>query len=380
MDKPRLTTTNLKSRRQILQWATVAPAFAGLCDAAMQDTEEVIPFLNQRPPNPERPVLPWDQTTTWLTPKNHRFRVGHYGFPDVDAASWKLQVSGLVERPRSFTLAEIKARKAREEIATIECSGNGADGGMVYNTKWKGTPLAPLLKECGLKTEAFEAVFFAADSGTEKIRGGDYVQNFARSLPIKDALKDDILLCWEMDGEPLEKNFGAPLRLVVPGWYGVAWVKWLTRIELHDRAFLSRFMGRDYVTIRGEKQGDQTIWRETSVGKMNLKSVVGRVARRKDGSLRVMGAAWSDGTPIQKVEFRVDDGPWTAAAITKQNNPHCWTFWTYDLRNVPPGEHSLSSRATDARGRVQPAPDDPYIALKKTYWEANQQAVRKIKI
>src|SRR5262249_49803877 len=157
--------------------------------------------------------------------------------------------TGLVDHTRMFTLDELKKRKIREQTLTLECSGNGPMGGLIYNQRFKGTPLAPILKECGIKPEGIEVVFFAADSGTEKIRGADYPQNFARSLAIKDALKDDVILCWEIDGQPLEKNFGAPLRLVVPGWYGVAWVKWLTRIEIHDRAFLGRFMGRDYVTI-----------------------------------------------------------------------------------------------------------------------------------
>jgi DMSO/TMAO reductase YedYZ molybdopterin-dependent catalytic subunit len=171
------------------------------------------------------------------------------------------------------------------------------------------------------------------------------------------------------------------VRLVAPGWYGVAWVKWLTRIELHDRAYLGRFMGRDYVTIRGEKSGDKTIWRETSVGRMNLKSIPARVSRMANGTLRVYGAAWSDGTPIQKVELRIDNGEWAPAQLSRDHTePHCWRFWSYEWKNAPAGEHTLSSRATDARGRVQPAPDDPWITLKKTYWEANQQAVRKIRI
>lgn len=359
----------------------MAPAFARYCEAAQDSTEEVINFLDTKPPNPERPTLPWEQTTDWMTPKPHTFRVGHYGYPDVDIAKWKLEISGLVDRPRSLSLEDIKKHKAKEQIVTLECSGNGPTGGLIYNTRWKGTPLAPILKECGLKPEGIEIVFFAADTGTEKIRGGDYLQNFARSLSVKDALKENVLLCWEMNGQPLEKNHGAPMRMVVPGWYGVAWVKWLTRIEVHDRAYLGRFMGRDYVTIRGEKQGDQTIWRETSVGKMNLKSVVGRVARRKDGTLRISGAAWSDGTPIQKVELKVDDGQWTSVQLAKDHKePYTWTFWSHEWKGAAPGEHSLVSRAVDAKGRIQPAPDDPFIALKKTYWEANQQAIRKIKI
>lgn len=372
MSKPR--------RREFLSWAAFSPAFHSFCLQA-QEGGEVIPFADTKPMNPERPTLPWEQTTSWMTPKSHFFRVGHYGFPDVDSEKWSLQVSGLVERPRTLSLEEIRKRPAKEQTVTIECSGNGPTGGLIGNAKWKGTPLAPLLKEAGIKPEGMEVVFFAADTGTEKIRGNDYPQNFARSLHIKDAMRNDILLCYEMDGEPLAKHHGAPVRLVVPGWYGVAWVKWLNRIEVHDRAYLGRFMGRDYVTIRGEKQGGQTIWRETSVGRMNLKSVVGRVVRMKDGSLRIAGAAWTDGTPLSKVELRIDDGQWTPVQLSKKESaPYCWTFWTYDWKGASPGEHTLTSRASDAKGRTQPAADDPFIALKKTYWEANQQAVRKLKV
>ncbi|MFN7921092.1 MAG: sulfite oxidase [Bryobacteraceae bacterium] len=366
-------------RRELLALPLAAPFTTWLAKAAEGD--QPVPFLDVKPFNPERPMLPWDQLDSWITPTEQFFRVGHYGFPEVDLAKWTLDVSGLVERPRSFSLDELRKRKSKEYVATLECSGNGPVGGLIGNAKWRGTPLAPILKECGVKPGGIEVVFFAADSGVEKIRNAEYPQNFARSLSVRDAMKDDVLVCWELNGKPLDKNHGAPVRLIVPGWYGVAWVKWLTRIEVHDRAFLSRFMGRDYVTIRGEKKGDTTIWRETSVGRLNLKSVVARVVKRADGSYRAMGAAWSDGTPIRNVEIRVDDGNWNSVNIDKKNSaPNCWVFWSWDWKDAKPGEHTLTARATDARGRVQPTPDDPSIALKKTYWEANQQAVRKIKV
>ncbi|MBI3207944.1 MAG: molybdopterin-dependent oxidoreductase [Candidatus Solibacter usitatus] len=368
-------------RREMISLAAMAPAFTRFAHAMAEEGEEAIPFLDARPFNAERPTLVWDEPASWMTPPERRFRVGHYGYPDVDASKWALEIGGRVERPLKLSLADLKKRRAKEQITTIECSGNAPTGGLVYNTKWKGTPLAPILKEAGVKPDGIEAVFFAADTGVEKIRGADYKQNFARSLAVKDAMKENILLCWEMNGEPLNKNHGAPLRLIVPDWYGVAWVKWLTRIEIHDRAYLGRFMGRDYVTIRGQKQGDETIWRETSVGKMNLKSVAARATKRKDGAIRIVGAAWSGDAPVQKVELRIDEGPWTAVQVSKKEAaPHCWTFWSFDWKDAKPGEHSITSRATDAKGRVQPAADDPSITLKKTYWEANQQAVRKIKV
>jgi DMSO/TMAO reductase YedYZ molybdopterin-dependent catalytic subunit len=342
--------------------------------------EQVIPFLDSKPFNPEKPNMPWDQLTSWVSPDEHIFAVSHYGIPEVDIANWKLDVGGLVDKPRSLSLDEIKARPAKEYTATIECSGNGPAGGLIGNARWKGTPLKPLLKECGVKPEAIEVVFFAADHGVEKIRGGEYPQHFARSLSLADATAATVLLGYQMNGQLLDKKHGAPVRLIVPGWYGIAWVKWMNRIELHDRRFLSRFMGRDYVTVRGEKRGEDVVWRETSVGKMNLKSVVARVTRRSAGALHVTGAAWSDGAAIRSVEVKIDDGDWQPVKLTPNRDQHAWTFWSFEWTDPKPGEHTLTSRAKDARGRTQPAPDDPFMTMKKTYWEANQQAVRKIRI
>jgi DMSO/TMAO reductase YedYZ molybdopterin-dependent catalytic subunit len=355
-------------------------AAAALLKAAPED-EQLVPFLESTPFNPAKPNLPWEQTTQFITPAEHFFRVGHYGFPTVDLASWNLEIDGLVSKPRKLTLDELKKRPRREYVAALECSGNRPAGGLIANAKWAGTPLAPILKECGVKPEGIEVVFFAADKGTEKIRNADYEQNFARSLSLTDATKDNVLLLYEMDGQPLTSEHGAPVRLGVPGWYGVAWVKWLNRIELHDRKFENRFMGRDYVTIRGQKQGDKVVWRETSVGKMNLKSVVGRVTKRPDGALRVAGAAWSDGTPIKSVEIKIDDGAWKSVPFKfDAKQPYAWQFWSFDWKDAAAGEHSITCRAVDVRGKTQPGPDDPWITMKKTYWEADQQAVRKIKL
>lgn len=184
-----------------------------------------------------------------------------------------------------------------------------------------------------------------------------------------------------MNGEPLAKGHGAPLRLVVPGWFGIAWVKWLNRVEVLDRRLMTKYMAREYVTLRGEERGDKTIWRETSVGPMNVKSIVARAVRLPNGDVRLTGAAWTDGTPLKAVELKIDDGKWAAVTLDKkQTAEHAWTFWSHDWKKPAEGEHTLVSRATDTEGRVQPAEDEPAIKLKKTYWEANQQHPRKIRI
>jgi DMSO/TMAO reductase YedYZ molybdopterin-dependent catalytic subunit len=193
-------------------------------------------------------------------------------------------------------------------------------------------------------------------------------------------LRKDVLLAYEMNGVPLPTAHGAPLRLIVPGWFGIAWVKWLTRIELLDRRFMSKFMGRDYVTIRGEERDGETVWRETSVGPIDVKSIIARATRVEDGPVRLSGAAWTDGTPLKRVEVKVDKGPWQSAELRKSRSPYSWTFFDYLWKRPSPGEHVLISRAIDAEGRIQPSADDPEIKLKRTYWEANQQWPRKIRI
>ena len=340
-----------------------------------------VPFVDVQPFDPKRRMVQWAELKEWMTPTEDVFTVGHYGTPTVDAGTWRLEVRGMVKKARTLTLDEIKARPRKEIIAAIECSGNGAGTsfmGAVGNVRWTGTPLAALLKECGLHERGVEIVFYGADQKTEKIREGNYDQRFARSLSRQDALRNEVLLAYEMNGQPLNVGHGFPLRLVVPGWYGVAWVKWLSRIEVQERRFMSKFMGRDYVTIRGEELDGETVWKESSVSWMNVKSMVGRLLKLRDGSLRFTGAAWGDGTPIESVEVSVDGGPWWKAQLHQpQSAPYGWSFWSYDWKYPVGGEHSVVCRATDVRGVRQPSAEDPRIKLKKTYWEASQQHPRR---
>ena len=208
---------------------------------------------------------------------------------------------------------------------------------------------------------------------------------FGRSLSVADALNENCLLTYQRNGQPLEKRNGAPLRLIVPGWYGIANVKWLTRIEVRDRRYMGRFMGRDYVTVRGERKGGEVVFVETSVGRMNVKSMTARVMKRPaEGGLiplKAYGAAWGNGTDIKKVEVRLDDGPWREAKFDAEPRAKfCWRFFSIDLGKAKPGKHKIVSRAIDDKGRVQPTSEDDAIALKRTYWEANQQWVREIEL
>ncbi|MBI2946088.1 MAG: sulfite oxidase [Verrucomicrobia bacterium] len=378
------------SRRELIKGSSLAFAamalgrFPLLALGDGSEEGEVIPFLDIQPVNPARPMLKWQDLTDWVTPTDRVFAVSHYGEGKVDLSAYRLEISGLVKHAKALTLDDIKARKRKTVTATLECSGNSSNPGFmgaIGNVRWTGTPLAPLLKDCAPLSRAIEVVFFGADEKVEKIRDKDYSQNFARSLSLTEARREDILLAYEMNGEPLPKNHGAPLRLVVPGWFGIAWVKWLTRIELLDRRYMSKYMAREYVTIRGEEKGGKTIWRETSVGPMDVKSVIARAVRLKDGTVRLAGAAWTDGTPLQRVDVKIDDGAWRPAKIGRApESKYAWKFFGFDWPRPAPGEHRVVSRAIDAEGRAQPGPDDPEIKLKRTYWEANQQWPRKLRI
>jgi len=386
------------SRRDVLKHSAAglaallaAAARPGFAFPGEKAGEELVPFLNM--PRSRPGMLDWETLDSWITPQDQVFSVSHYNEPEVDAGAYRLEIAGLVDRPRTFTLEELKGLSAKQQLMTLECSGNGASKqfmAAIYNSKWTGAPLAPILKECGIKPEATEVVFLGADTQKETLRKGTPREltievPFGRSMSVADATNPNILLAYARNGEPLERRNGAPVRLIVPGWYGIANVKWLRRIEVRDRRYMGRFMGRDYVTVRGERHGDEVVFVESSVTRMNLKSIIARVTRRPtDGGmvpLTAYGAAWSDGTPIKKVEVKVDDGPWREAPLDAEPRAEfCWVFFSLDLGRVAPGKHVVVSRAVDANGRVQPSAEDDEIALKRTYWEAYQQWPREIEV
>lgn len=381
--------TRTLNRREMIKGSVALAALAfsqyplsSFGGPAVDEGGVLLPFLDPQPDVKHQ--TRWAELTNWYTQTDDLYVVSHYGVTTVKEEGYALEISGLVKKPKTLTLAEIKARPRKTVTATLECGGNGAGAGFmgaIGNVKWTGTPLADLLDECGPLKRAIEVVFFGADQKIEKIRDNDYIQNFARSLHINDAHRRDLLLCYELNGKPLPKEHGFPLRLIVPGWFGISWVKWLNRIELLDRRYMSKYMAQEYVTLRGEERGDKTIWRLTSVGPMDVKSIIARALKMPNGDIRLTGAAWGDGTPIKSVEVKIDDGPWTPAKIERSpRDPYTWRFFTFDWKSPSPGEHQVVSRATDAEGRVQPAATDPEIALKKTYWEANQQWPRKFKV
>src|SRR5262249_39231320 len=153
-------------------------------------------------------------------------------------------------------------------------------------------------------------------------------------------------------------------------------VKWLTALELREAAYEGRFMGRDYVTIREEQRGGKTVAVYTSVGRARLKSAPAKVTV-KDGAYRIVGAAW--GGRVAGLGARIDGGPWVPATLEEgAGGETAWTFWYLDWADPDPGEHTVTSRAIDTEGNVQPAMDEPAIASKRTYWESNGQITRRI--
>jgi len=380
-------TSQSMTRREMIRSSVAAAAFAFsqyplslFGGPEIQAGEVLIPFLDAQPPVKRQ--TRWLELTNWFTKSEDLYLVNHYNTPALNADDHVLEFSGLFRKPRKLTLAEIKARKRKTFTATLECGGNSNSStfmGAIGNVRWTGTPLAALLAECEPLKRAIEIVFFGVDEKVEKIREKDYPQNFARSLHIHEAMREDLLLCYEMNGEPLSKEHGFPLRLVVPGWFGITWVKWLNRIEALDRRYMSKYMAQEYVTLRGEERAEKTIWRLTSVGLMDIKSIIARAVQQKNAGIRLTGAAWGDGAPIKTVEVKIDDGPWLPAAIDRSpRDKYTWRFFSFDWKNPAPGEHKIVSRATDEEGRAQPSAEDAQIKLKKTYWEANQQWPRRI--
>jgi DMSO/TMAO reductase YedYZ molybdopterin-dependent catalytic subunit len=362
----------------VLRLSGPAHAFPRALDA------EVIPWLDQPEANPVPEVivqqLDWEKLDSWITPPDQFFVIKHFNQPELNEANWRLEIGGLVDQPMTLTLDDLKAREHAEVTFTMECSGNSGLPffiGGIGNATWGGTQLAALLEEAGVQEGGVEVVFWGADAGEQVGREMTITEQFARSMSLDDAMSPDTLLAYEMNGEALPAPHGFPLRLIAPGWYGVANVKWLTRIEVLDRRYQGHFMARDYVTIREVEADGETVWTFTSVSRDRLKSAPAKVTRQGE-SYAVMGAAW--GAPIAGVEVRIDDGPWQPAPLMEEGTEFAWTFWEFDWGTPTPGEHSVTSRAIAANGDVQPVPGEPPLAGKSTFWESNGQITRRVDI
>ena len=204
-------------------------------------------------------------------------------------------------------------------------------------------------------------------------------QPFARSMPRTDALTPDPLLAYALNGEPLTREQGFPLRLVVPGWYGVCNVKWLTDIRAQADRFLGKWQARWYRTLWAEEIDGEVSYHETEISRLRVKSVIARVTR-SGGRHTVHGFVLHDGTPLQSVEVSVDGGSWQPATLdpATASETYSWKLFRYDWDGATPGEHTIVSRATDADGMVQPTPEE--LEFKQTGLENHQQYPRTVRV
>jgi DMSO/TMAO reductase YedYZ molybdopterin-dependent catalytic subunit len=362
---------------------------------ALAQGESDVPFTDLPPNfnpggNPNAPTRQLDirKIDGLLTPKDQFFTTQHFPKPAVDPAAYRLKFSGMLHKPAEFSLADLKGMKSVEVINGFECSGNSARAieGLSSCGRFTGVRLSQVLKQLGVQPKAREVVFFGTDRGPLDIafRQQTYKleQQFGRSITLENALKPEPLIAYAMNGEPLTLNQGFPVRLILPGWYGVANVKWLAEVHLQEDRYLGNYQARWYRTLRGvggtgEDADPQTQWVETEVTRMQLKSAIARV-KKSGGAHQIVGFVLNDGSPVKSVEVQIDGGAWQKATLDPANTQYSWKLFSYRWEGATPGEHTLVSRATDASGTVQPTAGD--LKRKKTFLEDNGQFPRKVMI
>ncbi|HKA07208.1 MAG TPA: sulfite oxidase [Gemmataceae bacterium] len=358
------------TRRSFVRTALATPFV--LAGARAQE-KSAFPGLIVRAHEPRNLEFPVSEVRDAIVPTEHFFVRNHFAIPEIDFKTWRLKVEGAVDKPLELTYEDLAKLPSRSLTATIECAGNGRvhltppvpglqwGQGAVGNAKWDGIPLAAILEKVGVKNAAVEVILEGADTGqinTDPRSPGPI--HFARSLPLDKAKKDEVLLALQMNGESLTPSHGYPLRAVVGGWYGMASIKWLSRIVVTDRPFQGFFQSLDYAYFE-RKDGLPTL---RPVSAMQPKAIIARpglhevIAAGKP--CRLFGAAWAGERAISKVEVSLDGGKtWTAARLLGEAKPVQWVLWEYVWEKPSRGNVSLVARATDDEGRTQPATRDP---------------------
>ena len=366
------------------EWAL--PALAqGDVDVPFTDIPD---NFNPAPADGARRALDLRKIDGAITPADQFFFIQHYNKPEIDAASYRLKITGLVSKPAELTLSDLQSMRSTDVVNGYECSGNSPRGqqGLTSNGRFTGVRLRDVLRRVGVDDSAREVVFFGTDKGNEEVVFRQNTlkvqQQFARSITLENAMKPDPLLAWALNGQPLRREHGFPLRVIMPGWYGVANVKWLSEIHLQENRFLGNDQARWYRTVRavggtGELTDPETQFVETEVTRLNVKSVIARVRKTANGH-QVLGFVLNDGSPLRSVEVKIDEGPWQKATLDPANTQYSWKLFTYRWEGATPGEHTLVSRATDANGIVQPTAAE--LARKKTFLEDNSQYPRKVRV
>jgi DMSO/TMAO reductase YedYZ molybdopterin-dependent catalytic subunit len=320
---------------------------------------------------PENSETPLENVRSWVTPNRLFFVRNHFEVPVLDLAHWRLTVDGCVAKPASWTWEELTALPERTVFATVECAGNGRSflqqhvhgvqwgAGAVGHAEWTGVPLRLVLERAGMQASALEVVFEGADRGSES----DHPEpmHFARSLPLAKALDPDTLLAFRMNGEMLEPSHGFPMRLFVPGWYGVASVKWLQRIQILDRPFQGYYQTKKYTVQKQTLHGREAV----AVGPMAVKAEMirpGAGALLGVGTNRLFGVAWAGEEAVASVGVSSDSGQtWDQAELIGPRAPYSWTLWEYLWEVAEAGDYTLLVRAEAESGAIQPLRHDPLL-------------------
>jgi sulfane dehydrogenase subunit SoxC len=311
-------------------------------------------------------ALPLEALRYERTPTGLHYTLTHYDIPFIDAASFSLTIRGRVKRPLCLGLADLKRRVARTIRVTLECAGDGRAllqprpisqpwlSGAVGTADWTGVPLQAMLDEAGVDEASCEVVFTGHDRGIE----GGVEQDYQRSLSLDEVQRDEALLAWSMNGAPLEPQHGFPLRLIVPGWYGMASVKWLHSIEVVDRPFegYQQTVAYRYSSSRADRGTPVSLMRVRSLlvppGAPDFLTRVRVVGR---GTHEITGRAWSGRSAITSVAVSADGGAtWGDADLQPRISPHAWQAWRWAWSAESSRQHELCCRARDEAGEMQP--------------------------
>ena len=299
-----------------------------------------------------------------ITPTGMHYLLTHFDVPEVDASTWRLGVGGLVSHELTLGLDAIRARPATTLVVTMECAGNGRALltprplsqpwllEAIGTAEWTGTPLRGVLEEAGIADGAVEVLFTGLDRGVQ----GEEVQYYQRSLTVAEATRPEVLLAYEMNGAPLEPQHGYPLRLLVPGWYGMTSVKWLDRIEVLAEPF-NGFQMAGYAYRQTEDEPGvrvDLIRVRALMVPPGIPDFMTRMRLVEAGPVTLRGRAWAGRASIVRVEVSADGAAtWADAELDVDVSPHAWRGWSFAW-DAEPGRHTLSVRATDDGGNVQP--------------------------
>jgi sulfite oxidase len=332
----------------------VVDSAPGMKNTGMNENTSQLIVVTARPFNAETPLA---ALRAPITPTQCFFVRSNFDVPSLDERTWRLSIDGAVDSPTALTLSQLQSLPATRIAVTLECAGNARrlmqpvpagtawELGAVSTAVFTGVALRDALASCGVHDDAVELVFTGADHG---IIDGHDVQ-FARSLTRAQALHGDTLLVWAMNDEPLTAEHGYPLRLLVPGWYGVASVKWLTRITAVTEPFTGHFQTDRYVYRQ-----DDTVADETPVTRMHVRAVIAAVERTPDGMI-VHGIAWSGHAPVTRVELSFDGGAtWQSATLAAAASSYAARTWSYTWRTPAGSDYEIIARAMDGTGETQP--------------------------